>query len=136
MPTPMVLELIKQLLKKPTTNCFPVKYYPGKTTVTELINKVRDGEVEINPPVNIAEKFRGKIAYDRETCIGCKLCIRVCPSRAIEFIPEEKKIKIRIDRCIFCSQCNDVCPTNSLSMSENFLLANEDRLDSEMIVKD
>jgi len=136
MPTPMVLELIKQLLKKPTTNCFPVKYYPGKTTVTELINKVRDGEVEINPPVNIPEKFRGKIAYDRETCIGCKLCIRVCPSRAIEFIPEEKKIKIRIDRCIFCSQCNDVCPTNSLSMSENFLLANEDRLDSEMIVKD
>ncbi len=136
MPTPMVLELIKQLLKKPATNCFPVKYYPGKTTVTELINKVRDGEVEINPPVNIPEKFRGKIAYDRETCIGCKLCIRVCPSRAIEFLPEEKKIKIRIDRCIFCSQCNDVCPTNSLSMSENFLLANEDRLDSEMIVKD
>ena len=136
MPTPMVLELIKQLLKKPTTNCFPVKYYPGKTTVTELINKVQDGEVEINSPVEVPEEFRGKIAYDRETCIGCKLCIRVCPSRAIEFIPEEKKIKIRIDRCIFCSQCNDVCPTNSLSMSENFLLANEDRLDSEMIVKD
>jgi formate hydrogenlyase subunit 6/NADH:ubiquinone oxidoreductase subunit I len=135
MPTPMVLELIKQLLKKPTTNCFPVKYYPGKTTVTELINKVQDGEVEINSPVEVPEEFRGKIAYDKESCIGCKLCIRVCPSRAIEFLPEEKKIKIRIDRCIFCSQCNDVCPTNSLSMSENFLLANEDRLDKDMIVK-
>ena len=135
MPTPMVLELIKQLLKKPTTNCFPVKYYPGKTTVTELISKVQDGEVEINSPVEIPDEFRGKIAYDKESCIGCKLCIRVCPSRAIEFLPEEKKIKIRIDRCIFCSQCNDVCPTKSLSMSENFLLANEDRLDGYMIVK-
>jgi len=135
MPTPLVLELIKQLINKPATNCFPVKYYPSQTTVTELINKVQGGEVKINSPVTIPEKFRGKIAYDKESCIGCRLCIRVCPSRAIEFLPEEKKIKIRIDRCIFCSQCNDVCPTNSLSMSENFLLANEDRLDSDMIVQ-
>ncbi len=135
MPTPLVLELIRQLLKKPATNCFPVKYNPGQTTVTELINKVQDGEVQINSPVTVPEKFRGKIAYDKESCIGCRLCIRVCPSRAIEFLPEEKKIKIRIDRCLFCSQCNDVCPTNSLSMSEDFLLANEDRLDRDMIVK-
>ncbi len=135
MPTPIVFELIKQLFHKPTTNCFPVKYHPGKTTVTDLINKVQDGQAEINPPVTIPEKFRGKIDYNKETCIGCRLCIRVCPSRAIEFLPEEKKIKIRIDRCIFCSQCNDICPVNSLSMSENFLLANEDRLDSEMIVR-
>ena len=135
MPTPLVLELIRQLLNKPATNCFPVIYYPDQTTVTELINKVQDGEVQINSPVTVPEKFRGKIAYDKESCIGCRLCIRVCPSRAIEFLPEEKKIKIRIDRCLFCSQCNDVCPTNSLSMSEDFLLANEDRLDRDMIVK-
>ena len=61
--------------------------------------------------------------------------LRVCPSRAIDFLAEEKKIKIRIDRCIFCSQCNDICPVNCLSMSGDFLLANEDRFDSEMIVK-
>lgn len=135
MPTPLALELIKQLFHKPTTNCFPVKYHPGQITVTDLIKKVEDGEAKINSPVDIPEKFRGKIAYDRESCIGCKLCIKVCPSRAIEFLPEEKKIKIRIDRCIFCSQCNDICPVNSLSMSEDFLLANEDRCDVNMIVK-
>ncbi|MDD5636052.1 MAG: 4Fe-4S binding protein, partial [Atribacterota bacterium] len=73
--------------------------------------------------------------YERDKCIGCRLCVRVCPSRAIEFIPDEKKIKIRIDRCIFCSQCNDICPVNCLHMSEDFLLANEDRLSPEMIVK-
>lgn len=135
MPTPMGFELIRQLFNKPATNCFPVKYYPDKTTITDLMKKVQDGEVKINPPVKIPEKFRGKIVYEREKCIGCKLCIRVCPSRAIQFIPDEKKIKIRIDRCIFCSQCNDVCPVNCLHMSENFLLANEDRFDSEMVVK-
>ncbi len=135
MPTPMGFELIRQLLHRPATNCFPIKYYPGKTTVTDLMQKVQDGEVKINSSVAIPEKFRGKIVYEREKCIGCKLCVKVCPSRAIQFLSEEKKIKIRIDRCIFCSQCNDVCPVNCLHMSENFLLANEGRLNSEMIVK-
>ena len=135
MPSPIIFELIKQLFHKPATNCFPIKYYPGNTTVTDLISKVQKGEAKINSPVPVPNKFRGKIVYDREKCIGCKLCVRVCPSRAIEFLPEEKKIKIRIDRCIFCSQCNDVCPVHCLSMSEDFLLANEDRLSPEMIVK-
>ena len=67
MPTPIVFELIKQLFHKPTTNCFPVKYHPGKTTVTDLINKVQDGQAEINPPVTIPEKFRGKIDYNKES---------------------------------------------------------------------
>lgn len=135
MPTPMVIELIKQLFSKTATNCFPVKYHPGKITVTELIDKVGKGEAKINSPVPIPDKFRGKIIYEKEKCIGCRLCVRVCPSRAIEFLPEEKKIKIRIDRCIFCSQCNDICPVDCLHMSEDFLLANEDRLSSEMIVQ-
>lgn len=135
MASPIIFELIKQLFHKPATNCFPIKYYPGNTTVTDLISKVEKGEAKINSPVPIPNKFRGKISYDREKCIGCKLCVRVCPSRAIEFLPEEKKIKIRIDRCIFCSQCNDICPVHCLSMSEDFLLANEDRLSPEMIVK-
>ncbi len=100
----------------------------------ELIKKAQEGKAKINSPVTVPENL-GKITYDREKCIGCRLCIRVCPSRAIDFLAEEKKIKIRIDRCIFCSQCNDICPVNCLSMSGDFLLANEDRFDSEMIVK-
>lgn len=135
MPTPMIFELIKQLFHKPATNCFPAKYYPDKITVTDLMKKVQAGEVKINPPVDVPEKFRGKIVYEREKCIGCQLCVKVCPSRAIQFLPDEKKIKIRIDRCIFCSQCNDICPVHCLSMSEDFLLANENRLSQEMIVE-
>ena len=135
MPTPMGFELIRQLFRKPFTNCFPVKYYPNKETVTGLMDKVEKGEAKINAPVEVPKKFRGKIVYEREKCIGCRLCVRVCPARAIEFLSEEKKIKIRIDRCIFCSQCNDVCPVKCLHMSENFLLANEDRFDTDMIVK-
>ena len=125
--------LIKQLFSKPFTNKFPVKYAPNN--VTGLLKKVESGEVKINPPVELPEWFRGKIIYEKEKCIGCKMCITVCPAKAIEFKEEEKKIKIYMGRCIFCSQCNDVCPVNCLHMSNEFLLADTDRLSDNLIVE-
>ena len=133
MATPMGFELLKQLFKKPATNVFPVTYYPD--SILKLLEKVEKGEAKINPPVEIPKNFRGKIVYDRDECIGCKLCIKVCPAEAIEFIPDKKKIKIHIDHCIFCSQCNDICPKDCLNMSEEFLLADADRLSSKLIVE-
>ncbi len=132
MPTPMGFELLKQIFKKPGTNVFPVTYYPD--SILKLLEKVEKGEAKIHPPVEIPDKFRGKIIYDRDACNGCKLCIKVCPSRAIEFILEEKKIKIHISRCIFCSQCNDICPKNCLNMSEEFLIADADKSSPGLIV--
>ncbi len=133
MPTPMGFELLKQLFKKPATNVFPVTYYPD--SILKLLEKIERGEAKLHPPVEIPKKFRGKIIYDREECIGCKLCMKVCPTRAIEFIPETKKIKIYVAHCIFCSQCNDICPKNCLKMGEEFLLAATDKLSPGLIVE-
>jgi len=133
MATPMGFELLKQLFKKPATNVFPFTYYPD--SILKLLEKVEKGEAKINPPVEIPKNFRGKIVYDRDECIGCKLCIKVCPAEAIEFIPDKKKIRIHIDHCIFCSQCNDICPVKCLNMSEEFLLADTDRSSSKLIVE-
>lgn len=132
MATPMGFELLRQLFKKPATNVFPVTYCPD--SVVELLEKVKKGEVKINPPVEVPKNFRGKIVYDRDKCIGCKLCLKVCPANAIEFVPETKKIKIHVDHCIFCSQCNDICPKNCLHMSEDFLIASTDRNSDDLIV--
>ncbi len=133
MATPMGFELLKQLFRKPVTNVFPFTYYPD--SILKLLEKVEKGEAKINPPVEIPKNFKGKIVYDRDECIGCKLCIKVCPAEAIEFIPDNKKIKIHIDHCIFCSQCNDICPKDCLNMSEEFLLADTDRSSSKLIVE-
>jgi len=84
--------------------------------------------------VEVHTGFRGKIAYDREKCTGCQLCIKVCPTRAIEFIPDEKKVKIYISRCCFCAQCNDICPTEALSMTEEFLLSDYNKYADELVV--
>ncbi|MEA1993700.1 MAG: 4Fe-4S binding protein [Euryarchaeota archaeon] len=129
----MILRVIKQLFKKPFTNKFPAKYAPSSTT--KFLQDIEAGKVEIIPPIEIPSKFRGAVSYDRDKCIGCQLCTRVCPSQAIEFKPEEKKIKIFMARCTFCSQCVEVCPVNALEMSDNWLLANEDKYAEGLIVE-
>lgn len=129
----MVGELLRQLFKRPFTNLFPAKYAPPSTN--EFLRAVKKGEKKINPPIETPPGFRGKIKYDREKCIGCQLCIKVCPTDAIEFIPEKKKIRIYVNRCTFCAQCNDACPVSALSMSKEFLLSTTDRFSRDLIVE-
>jgi len=129
----MLPQVFSQLFKKPWTNKFPAKYIPSNTT--EFLKEVKKGNAQINPPIETPPGFRGKIKYDKDKCIGCKLCIKVCPSGAIEFKPEEKKIKIYLARCTFCSQCNDICPVKCLSMSDEFLLADANKYSKALIVE-
>jgi len=129
----MLPQVIAQLFKKPFTNKFPAKYTPSSTR--QFMENVAKGTIHINPPVITPEHFRGKIRYDKEKCIGCKLCLQVCPSEAIEFKEEEKKIKIFLARCTFCAQCNDICPVSCLSMSDEFLLADTNKYSKDLIVE-
>jgi NAD(P)H-quinone oxidoreductase subunit I len=130
---PMLPELIKQLFSEPATNTFPAKYLPP--SITEFLKQVGEGKASMNPPIGLPPNFRGKIVYERDACTGCTLCARVCPSNAIDVLPETKRMRIWISSCIFCSQCTDACPKNGLSMSDEFLLADEDRFSEARIVE-
>ncbi|UCH72279.1 MAG: 4Fe-4S binding protein [Thermoplasmatales archaeon] len=129
----MLGSVFRQMFKKPWTNKFPVKYTPKNTT--KLLEAVGAGKIKINPPIETPAGFRGKIKYDNEKCIGCQLCINVCPCEAIEFKPDKKKIKFYLAGCCFCSQCNDICPVKCLSMSNEFLLADTDPYSKDLIVE-
>ncbi|NYT05454.1 MAG: 4Fe-4S dicluster domain-containing protein [Methanomicrobiales archaeon] len=130
---PTIPEILKQFFRKPATNAFPAKYLPP--SVTGFLARVGEGTASIHPPIATPPDFRGKIVYDRDTCIGCKICTKICPAHAIEFIPETKRIRIYVTQCIFCSQCNDACPVNALHMSEEFLIAAENRYAEDLIVE-
>lgn len=153
MKLPMFREVLSQSVKKPATNLFPAPRLPD--SITGFLDLVANGKAEIIPPVPTPLNYRGKIQYDRNTCIGCGLCLKVCPAHAIEQVvyppvkvtvtdaegkvsekmKTEKRIRIYVSSCIFCGQCTDICPKDSLSMSDAFLLATVDRFSDEQVVE-
>lgn len=132
MPTSTIYTLIKQLFTKKATNPFPVKYAPDN--MTEAAKLVEEGKLELNGPVEIPEDFRGQIVYDKECCIGCQLCVRVCPSEALIFKEEERKVKHYVSRCTFCGQCVDICPEDCFEFSPDFLIAGTDKNADELVL--
>ncbi|GHV45161.1 hypothetical protein FACS1894204_03570 [Synergistales bacterium] len=121
-------QLFKNLFSKVATNPFPAVHMPSSLTEA-LANPDA-----INPPVPVGKRFRGKLHYDRAKCIGCKLCTKVCPANATDFVPEEKKIVIHNDKCCFCAQCTEICPVKCLTMSSEFAISSYERKDN--ITKD
>jgi formate hydrogenlyase subunit 6/NADH:ubiquinone oxidoreductase subunit I len=67
-------------------------------------------------------RLRGELHYSPEKCTGCQLCVKDCPSNAIELITVDKATKrfvmrYHIDRCTFCAQCVQNCRFSCLGMS-------------------
>jgi len=98
--------VMKMLIRKPATVMYP----------------------SVKP--EMPEHFRGKLEFDASKCIGCKMCIRDCPSGALEIEKiGEKQFKaiVYLDRCIYCGQCTDSCPKKALKCTKCFELANYTR---------
>jgi heterodisulfide reductase subunit A len=51
---------------------------------------------------------------DEEVCAGCKLCISVCPYKAINFNPEKGISEVNEAICRGCGTCASNCPSNAM----------------------
>lgn len=104
-PAKMIGELLRSLKKKPATVKYPAE---GRA---------------------MSKGFRGKLKFYPEKCVGCKLCVRDCPSGAIDIRKiNEKEFEAVIDlgRCIYCAQCVDSCMKNALESTEEYEIAQLD----------
>jgi formate hydrogenlyase subunit 6/NADH:ubiquinone oxidoreductase subunit I len=83
----------------------------------------------------LSENFRGQPDFDIRLCIGCGLCCKECPSRAIEMVNIDGKNhpQFRLDKCIFCYQCADTCPKKAITNSTFYELATTDK--SSLVMK-
>jgi len=66
-------------------------------------------------------------SINQKTCIKCKLCIDVCPVKAIDIDKNNNInfVKERESICLLCGQCMSVCPTEAITLKnysykENF----------------
>ncbi len=78
----------------------------------------------------VPEGFRGAPAVDEPACIGCRICERQCPARAISMAgpsPKELKPEFHYDACIFCGVCAESCPKKAIAMTREFEMASTDR---------
>ncbi len=101
---------------------------PG-AMIRQVLSSIFKKTATINYPfvkTEMPDKFRGRIAFTPNLCIGCKICTRDCPSNAITIIKlGEKRFEcdINMAKCIYCAQCVDSCPKKALEATKEFELA-------------
>lgn len=105
---------------------------PGKMFSEVLVHLFRKPATEAYPfgPANVPEGIRGMIEFFAEKCIGCKLCMKDCPSSAITITKVGDKrfeATFDLDSCIYCAQCVDSCNKGALAASSKFELAQLDK---------
>lgn len=113
-PGAMLKEILCSLFKKPATRNYP------------------------HDKATRPDAFRGKLKFFSDKCIGCKICMRDCPSNAIvihKIADKQFEAEIRLDRCVYCAQCVESCPKKALEATHEFELGALEKKNLNVILK-
>jgi ferredoxin len=59
---------------------------------------------------------------DRSRCIGCKRCVEICPTHALDQADGKAYLRFA-DLCTYCTACEDICPENAIALPFLIVLA-------------
>ena len=76
------------------------------------------------------QNYHGRLLVDAELCVGCGICERICPARALElerYINENEQraytLHYDFSQCAFCGLCVDNCPHSAITFKNAFVRA-------------
>ncbi|MDI9610171.1 MAG: 4Fe-4S binding protein [Archaeoglobales archaeon] len=108
-----------QLMKPPEV------FREDKVTVEYLIDDkgwklVRKPEIDelVVEAVLPAGRRKISVCVDPESCLGCRICVELCPSDAIAVDRKANKLKIDAKKCTGCGICVRNCPMRVLELKE------------------
>jgi len=65
---------------------------------------------------------------DRLKCIGCELCVKLCPTDALGLIDGVAALTAA-KRCTYGGVCQEICPTGAVSLTYVIVFARDRRRD-------
>jgi ferredoxin-type protein NapH len=88
-------------------------------------------------PFSAPQRVFGKFARlskntAMDSCIGCKICEKSCPSEAIAVAQESKKAIIDPALCHQCNNCADACPENAIHYNNQKVYKNSQTMVNEL----
>jgi 4Fe-4S ferredoxin len=82
----------------------------------------------------ISNKSVKFLDYDYKRCVGCGICVGLCPTTALELGPMQEistgldapPVMMELEKCTFCSMCANFCPVHAFKMTEEGDLPEKD----------
>lgn len=92
-----------------------IKFQPAK------IEGIGIRSLKINSKINTKRFILEHPKFDKNKCIKCGECKKICPPQAIT-IEKGKTPTVNKSKCIRCWCCSEVCPVNAISKSKRPLI--------------
>lgn len=117
-------ENILSVVHEACSACIRSQYF-----VTNMCRGCEGRPCMMNCPKGAVSFRGGKAVISQEDCIGCGLCMKVCPYHSIVYTPvpceeacpvkaitknEDGTENIDKDKCIYCGKCMQACPYGAI----------------------
>lgn len=63
------------------------------------------------------KKIKKKAIIDKEYCVACGSCVKVCPLQIIH-IEQGVFAEIDYDKCVGCGKCAKACPASVINIEK------------------
>ncbi|HPJ30147.1 MAG TPA: 4Fe-4S binding protein [Methanothrix sp.] len=91
------------------------------------IEKEMEVEGSIIRSIQRSEESEKILDYDYKKCVGCGICVDLCPTKALSLGPvveiatglDAPPVLIDLDKCVFCGMCAAFCPVDALRMTRD-----------------